>query len=230
MEQSPSWEANHFSASQESPRNSRNPQFHYRIPNSPPPVPTLSQLDPVPTKVSVPIRGRSSCFITRPVFTARSCQHLAQPPSWRTTPCLLSATIYSIYSQLPYISEAVPPSATWRRAIRWWQRLAYHGFTDTQFLNHSLKTRADESRNTSEFSFKQRGLVCESWRTECWFDAGNVNMSMRHGRCNTEVPVCLSVSANCACDRLTASQYVCVLVGPRAANWFLFEWECSPYS
>jgi hypothetical protein len=28
----------------------------------------------------------------------------AQPPSWRTTHCLLSATTYSIHSQLPSIS------------------------------------------------------------------------------------------------------------------------------
>jgi hypothetical protein len=27
-----------------------------------------------------------------------------QPPSWRATPCQLSATAYSIYSQLPSIS------------------------------------------------------------------------------------------------------------------------------
>ena len=53
-------------------------------------------------------------------FTRRSCQRLAQPPSWRTTPCRLSANAYSIYSQLPSISEAVPPSATWGRAMQWW--------------------------------------------------------------------------------------------------------------
>jgi len=31
----------------------------------------------------------------------RSCQHLTQTPSCRTTPCQLSATAYTIYSQLP---------------------------------------------------------------------------------------------------------------------------------
>ena len=35
-----------------------------------------------------------------------------QPPAWGTTPCRLSATAYSIYSQLPSILEVVPPSAT----------------------------------------------------------------------------------------------------------------------
>jgi hypothetical protein len=42
---------------------------------------------------------------------------------WRTTHCRLSATAYSIYSQLPSISEAVTPSATWGRAMPWWQGL-----------------------------------------------------------------------------------------------------------
>jgi hypothetical protein len=38
-------------------------------------------------------------------------------PSWRTTPCRLSSNAYSLYSQLPSISEGVPPSATWGRAM-----------------------------------------------------------------------------------------------------------------
>ena len=42
-------------------------------------------------------------------------------PDWRATPCRLSAIAYSIYSQLPSILEAVPPSATWGRVMLWWQ-------------------------------------------------------------------------------------------------------------
>jgi len=44
------------------------------------------------------------------MFTVMGCRPHAQPPSWRTTPCRLSATAYSIYSQLSSISGG--PSLT----------------------------------------------------------------------------------------------------------------------
>ena len=47
MVQSPSWEANWFAASQEIPRISRNPKFHYRTQKRPPPVSILGQPNPV---------------------------------------------------------------------------------------------------------------------------------------------------------------------------------------
>jgi len=79
------------------------------------------------TKILVQVRGKCLSFVTKPVFTVRSYQHLAQPPSWKTNPCRLSAAAYSICSHLPSILQAAPSSATWGRDMPWWQGPTYRG-------------------------------------------------------------------------------------------------------
>ena len=83
------------------------PKFHYSIHKCLPPVPILS-----PYQWINPDLKHEFIFHNMTFFMVRSCSHLTQPLSWGTTPCGQSATAYSMYSQLPCILEAVPPSAT----------------------------------------------------------------------------------------------------------------------
>jgi len=53
MDQSPFWDAKRFQASQEIPYILLYPKVHYRVHNSPPPIPILRQISPVQAHISL---------------------------------------------------------------------------------------------------------------------------------------------------------------------------------
>jgi hypothetical protein len=55
------------------------------------------------SKESVQARASCLCFVAGLFFMVTCCYPHAQPPSWSTAPCQLSAAAYSMYPQLPSI-------------------------------------------------------------------------------------------------------------------------------
>jgi hypothetical protein len=63
---------------------------------------------PVPSEESVQVRGALKHFVRMKNFYDEGLLAPRPTPSWRTTPCRLSATAYSVYSQLPSVSGGFP--------------------------------------------------------------------------------------------------------------------------
>ena len=92
-----------------SPRWSLSLRFPYQDPIRPPLL-THARHVPSPCYGLVYLQRKhpaSKCFLTG-LFHREGPLVPRQPQSWRTTPCRLSTTVYSIYSQLPSTSGVVP--------------------------------------------------------------------------------------------------------------------------
>jgi hypothetical protein len=132
--QKPSWKTDRFPASQEIPRILWNQTVHYLIHKSQPPVPILSCQRNSPS-----VRP---CEMFLNIVSSYGADLLANRPNLKLKGHPKSAVRdCSVCSQLPSIFQALPPTATWGRAMPWWQEPTYHGPVSSSASRNSVDPR-----------------------------------------------------------------------------------------
>ena len=122
MEQSPSWETNLFSDSQEIPRILWNPNIHYRIYKRPPPVPPLSQTMPLPTyflkiqfNIILPSKPASSKWTLSLRFPHQNPVYASPLPICPTCPTQL--IFLDLVTRIIYVEEYRSLSSSLRSSL-----------------------------------------------------------------------------------------------------------------
>ena len=105
MEKSPR-EANLFSASQEILRILWNPKFHYPIHKWPPPVPVLSQLDPVHIHTSHFLKINQACSVRVPNLpSTKSHVPFSLPSLYQSISRGLRCSVWTFRNKILFYSE-----------------------------------------------------------------------------------------------------------------------------
>ena len=159
MQQSPSWEANNSSASQEIPRILWNPKVHYRINKSSPPVPILSQRSI--QSVSPSLSSRLYFNIILP-FTPGSCK-------WSSS-LRFSLNPYMHLSCSPYVLHALPISVFLIWSSEWYlvrnteHKAPPYAVFSTPLLSHPSWAQISSS---ASYSWKLSAYIPPSvWATK----------------------------------------------------------------
>ena len=160
MVQSPSWEANRFSASQEIPRILWNPKVHYRTHKRPPLVPILNQTSPVHASPSHFLKIRLNIILPSMLGSCKWSLSLSFPSQYR----------YIHLSCPPYVQHAahIPFFSVW--SPEWYLVSSTDAYTKTMIIfiiSSCFKTKGPspgQKYQNIKFAFVKTFVLLLMWK------------------------------------------------------------------